>query len=223
MDAKERCAVFNHCSLVVLSAHPPLASPLLTLQTLCRISTFLCTELMHSVNVDWNRMQNTLPEKLGIWKSWNRNLNDRAENNISNHIDFSPSFVSPLYLCQNNHTCTRQTAKQKRGAFGRGLIRNARRLLWSTGRGRALVWGGGDETGKCLLLRFVHGLWVLLIFHWLHMLLYLVHLVRLGSLEEQQREQVRGWGWCSGDPSCLRLLVLQPQDDDSTNALTQLL
>lgn len=29
---------------------------------------------MHSWKVDWNRMQKTLSEKLGIWDNWNRNL-----------------------------------------------------------------------------------------------------------------------------------------------------
>lgn len=45
-----------------------------TLQTLCKIWSLRWTDEMHSVKVDWKRIQKTRPEKLGIWESWWRNL-----------------------------------------------------------------------------------------------------------------------------------------------------
>lgn len=50
-----------------------------TLHTLCRISILRKTEVMHSWKVDWNKMQKTRWEKLGIWDNWNRNL-ERGQN-----------------------------------------------------------------------------------------------------------------------------------------------
>lgn len=44
------------------------------MHTVCRISTFRSTEEMHSRKADWNRMQKTRSEKLGIWDNWERNL-----------------------------------------------------------------------------------------------------------------------------------------------------
>lgn len=57
----------------------------LTLHTLWRISTLRRIEVIHSWNVDWNRMQNTRSEKLGIWDNWNRNLM-KAQNQTPWHI-----------------------------------------------------------------------------------------------------------------------------------------
>lgn len=102
---------------------------LLTLHTLWRISSLRRMEEMHSENVDWNRIQNTLSENSGICESWNRNLHTYTHTKKTNTSVLNKAgkiYMKPLIGRDTQRVIGRQSGTDRRQT---GRVRNREKAL----------------------------------------------------------------------------------------------